>query len=144
MAVDTLGHLLAWHVTPANEQDRTQVAHLTEEIQAVTENSVEIAFTDQGYTGDRAAQAAAQNNIDLVVVKLPEAKKGFVLLPKRWVVERSFAWTTRFRRLVEVSMVGKFLYLWLPHFVVSPDTVQQHHGFIGRLPSFLEKCFGAI
>jgi transposase len=35
-----------------------------------------------------------------VVVKLPEAKKGFVLLPKRWVVERSFAWTTRFRRLV--------------------------------------------
>jgi transposase len=48
MAVDTLGHLLALHVTPANEQDRTQVAHLTEEIQAVTENSVEIAFTNQG------------------------------------------------------------------------------------------------
>jgi transposase len=34
-----------------------------------------------------------------MVVKLPEAKKGFVLLPKRWVVERSFAWTVRFRRL---------------------------------------------
>ena len=100
MAVDTLGHLLALHVTPANEQDRTQVAQLTEEVQAVTENSVEIAFVDQGYTGDRAAQAAAQNGIDLVVVKLPEAKKGFILLPKRWVVERSFAWTTRFRRLV--------------------------------------------
>jgi transposase len=82
------------------QPDRTQVAQLTEEVQGVTENSVEIAFTDQGYTGDRAAQAAAQNDIDLVVVKLPEAKKGFVLLPKRWVVERSFAWTTRFRRLV--------------------------------------------
>jgi transposase len=35
----------------------------------------------------------------LFVVKLPEAKHGFVLLPRRWVVERSFAWTTRFRRL---------------------------------------------
>ena len=36
---------------------------------------------------------------ELVVVKAPEAKRGFVLLPKRWVVERSFAWKTRFRRL---------------------------------------------
>ena len=36
----------------------------------------------------------------LEVVKRPEAKKGFVLLPKRWVVERSFGWATRFRRLV--------------------------------------------
>jgi transposase len=54
---------------------------------------------DQGYTGDTPAEAAAQHGIELMVVKLPEAKKGFVLLPKRWVVERSFAWTTRFRRL---------------------------------------------
>ncbi|WP_164914617.1 transposase, partial [Xanthomonas translucens] len=37
--------------------------------------------------------------IDLHVVKLPEAKKGFVLLPRRWVVERSFGWVNRFRRL---------------------------------------------
>lgn len=34
------------------------------------------------------------------MVKLPEAKKGFILLPRRWIVERSFAWTARFRRLV--------------------------------------------
>ena len=39
--------------------------------------------------------------IELSVVKLPEAKKGFVLLPRRWVVERSFAWASRFGRLVE-------------------------------------------
>lgn len=37
----------------------------------------------------------------LDVVKLSEAKRGFVLLPRRWVVERSFAWATRFRRLVK-------------------------------------------
>jgi transposase len=47
------------------------------------------------------AAAAAEHGIELSVVKLPEAKRGFVLLPRRWVVERSFAWTTRFRRLVK-------------------------------------------
>ena len=99
LAVDTLGHLLALLVTPANEQERAQVAQLTEQIQQVTGESVEIAFVDQGYTGDKPAQAAAEQGIDLVVVKLPQAKKGFVLLPKRWVVERSFAWAARFRRL---------------------------------------------
>ena len=43
--------------------------------------------------------AAQEQGMHLEVVKLPEAKHGFVLLPKRWVVERSFAWTSRFRRL---------------------------------------------
>ena len=58
-----------------------------------------MAFVDQGYTGRAAAEAAAGVGIRLEVVKLPEAKRGFVLLPRRWVVERSFAWTARFRRL---------------------------------------------
>ncbi len=70
-------------------------------IQAVTGDSVEIAWVDQGCTGLSTAQAAARHGIDLKVVKLPEAKRGFVLLPRRWVVERSFAWATRFRRLVK-------------------------------------------
>jgi transposase len=39
------------------------------------------------------------HGIHLEVVKLPEAKRGFVLLPRRWVVERSFAWAAGFRRL---------------------------------------------
>ena len=99
LAVDTLGHLLALHVTPANEQDRAQVAHLCEDLQAATGESVEIAFVDQGYTGAPAAEAAAAHGIQLEVVKLSEAKRGFVLLPRRWVVERSFGWTGRFRRL---------------------------------------------
>ena len=61
--------------------------------------SVEVAFVDQGYTGDDLKQDAKEAGIELIVVKLPEAKKGFVLLPRRWVVECSFAWTARFRRL---------------------------------------------
>lgn len=99
MAVDTLGLLLALHVTPANEQERAQVKELAEDVQEVTGGSVEVAFVDQGYTGDQPAQDAQATGMELIVVKLPEAKKGFVLLPKRWVVERSFAWTARFRRL---------------------------------------------
>lgn len=99
IAVDTLGHLLAAVVTPANEQERAQVAELARQVQEATGYNVETAWVDQGYTGDDPRQAAEQEGITLNVVKLPEAKKGFVLLPRRWVVERSFAWTSRFRRL---------------------------------------------
>lgn len=99
MAVDTLGNLLALHVTPANEQDRAQVGQVAEAVQEVTGETVEVAFVDQGYTGESAAQEAEAHGIRLEVVKLPEAKKGFVLLPRRWVVERSFGWAARFRRL---------------------------------------------
>ena len=82
LAVDTLGHLLALHVTAADAQDREQVAALAAAVQDATGESVEVAFLDQGYTGE-----------------IPAAKRGFVLPPRRWVVERSFAWAARFRRL---------------------------------------------
>ena len=98
-AVDTLGHLLALVVTPANEQDRAQVAELAKAVQAATGEAVEVAFVDQGYTGEQAEADAAAHGLRLEVVKLAEAKRGFVLLPRRWVVERSFAWAARFRRL---------------------------------------------
>lgn len=100
-AVDTLGHLLALHVTPANEQDRAQVAKLAEAVQEATGEQVDVAFVDQGYTGEEPAQAAEQHGMRLEVVKLAEAKRGFVLLPRRWVVERDFAWAARFRRLAK-------------------------------------------
>lgn len=99
LAVDTLGLLLAAQVTPANEQERAQVKELSEAVQEATQQSVEVAFVDQGYTGDHPKNDAKEAGIELIVVKLSEAKKGFVLLPRRWVVERSFAWTARFRRL---------------------------------------------
>lgn len=98
-AVDTLGHLLALHVTPANAQDRDQVAQLARGMQEVTGLNVELVYADQGYTGESAQEQAQDYGMRLVVVKHTEAKKGFVLLPRRWVVERSFAWAARFRRL---------------------------------------------
>ena len=99
VAVDTLGHLLALLVTPANEQERAQVGKLAEQVQAATHRSVKLAYVDQGYTGEKPAAEAAEHGVELEVVKLAEAKRGFVLLPRRWVVERSFAWLARFRRL---------------------------------------------
>lgn len=99
LAVDTLGHLLALYVTPANIQERAVVAKLAARVQEETGDHVTLAYVDQGYTGEETAQAAEEHGITLDVVKLPEAKHGFVLLPKRWVVERDFAWTSRFRRL---------------------------------------------
>jgi len=101
IAVDTLGHLLALKVTPANEQERAQVADLITQVQEVTGDNVQAAFVDQGYTGEEPAAEAAQRGVRLIVVKLEEAKRGFVLLPRRWVVERSFGWAARFRRLAK-------------------------------------------
>jgi transposase len=98
-AVDTLGHLLALHVTAADEQDRAQVETLAAAVQEITGENVELAYVDQGYTGENAAQAAEKHGVQLEIVKHTEAKRGFVLLPRRWVVERSFAWAARFRRL---------------------------------------------
>jgi transposase len=98
-AVDTLGHLLALRVTAASEQDRAQVAELAAAVQEATGATVEVAFVDQGYTGDQPAADATAHGIRLAVVAHTEPKRGFVLLPRRWVVERSFAWAARFRRL---------------------------------------------
>jgi transposase len=129
-AVDTLGHLLALRVSPANEDDRKQVAKLSEQIQEATQENVEIAYVDQGYTGARAADLAAEEGIRLEVVKHKEAKRGFVLLPRRWVVERDFAWASRFRRLVK-------------DYERLPETVAGLH-FVAFACLFLQQAAGIL
>ena len=101
IAVNTLGNLLAFTATAANERERAQVAEMARpmQMQKETGDAAEMAWVDQGYMGRKPAAAAAAHEIELVVVKRKEAKKGFVLLPRRWVVERTFAWLGRFRRL---------------------------------------------
>lgn len=91
IAVDTLGQLLSVVITPANEQEREQVGGLCQRAQEITGQTVQVGFVDQGYAGEAAGYAAAVHDIDLQVVKKPEGQTGFVLLPRRWVVERSFA-----------------------------------------------------
>lgn len=98
--VDTMGHLLALCVTAGNVDDREPVEALCQRVQEQTGEAVRVMFADQNYTGETVLEEAEFEGIDLVVVNRPEGSRGFVLLPKRWVVERSFAWVTRFKRLV--------------------------------------------
>jgi len=129
-AVDTLGNLLAVLVTPANEQERAQVAVLATQLQKVTGNRVEVAFVDQGYTGDDAAQQGKDQGIQLEVVKHTEAKRGFVLLPRRWVVERTFGWLGRFRRLArDYERLAQTLAGW--HWLASLMLLLANIGFSG-------------
>ena len=76
------------------------MGRLVNAAQEATQGNREVAFADQGDNGEKAAAAASDQAVEPVIVRLPEAKKGFVLLPIRWIAERSLAWTTRFRRLV--------------------------------------------
>lgn len=99
MAVDTLAMLLTVHTTPAKGQERAQVAELALQVQQVTGQTVKLAFADQGYEGGAAAQAVRDEGIELQVIKLSEAKKAFVLLHRRWVIERSFGWLNGLQRL---------------------------------------------
>jgi len=116
MAVDTLGHLLSLLVTAANEQERAVAGELAAAVQEVTNGHVELAYADQGYTGPDAAAAVAEHGIRLEVVERPAGTRGFVLLPRRWVVERSFAWLARFRRLArDYERLPETLVGW--HFV---------------------------
>jgi transposase len=102
-AVDTLGNLLALRVSPASEsrtgsRSRNWPGPRARSHERVGRGGL---YVDQGYTGERAAKEAAAHGMRLEVVKHSETKRGFVLLPRRWVVERDFAWASRFRRLVK-------------------------------------------
>jgi transposase len=87
LAVDTLGHLLALYATP-------------QAVQAVTREPASAALADQDYTGQQPADDALAHVTHLQVVKPPEVKHGSLLLSRRWIVQRSFAWNMCFRRLV--------------------------------------------
>ena len=100
LAVATLGHLPAVVVTPATDHDRAQVAALAQRMQEIPGDTVAVAVVDQGYTGAQPAAEAAAHGSRLALVTLPTATRGVGVLPRRWVVERRFAWMTRFRRLV--------------------------------------------
>ena len=86
---------------------------LCAEVQEATGQSVRVAFVDGGYTGAQAAADAAAHGIELCVVGLKEGAEGFALVPRRWVVERSFAWMARFRRLArDYERTKQFLVGW--------------------------------
>ena len=102
VAVDTLGLPIECQITPADVQDRDALAPL---LGAVRRKSpwVKMSFVDGGYAGDEAQRAAFEaSRIHITVVKRTDKNiKGFIVLPKRWVVERTFGWINRARRLAK-------------------------------------------
>jgi transposase len=102
VAVDTLGLPIKCQVTTADVQDRDALPAL---LKAVSRKSpwVTLAFVDGGYSGDEAQRAAFEaSRIRLTVVKRTDHEvKGFIVLPKRWIVERTFGWVNRARRLAK-------------------------------------------
>jgi len=100
IAVDTLGLPIDCQVTPANVQDRDALAPV---LAAVHRKSpwVTMSFVDGGYRGDEAQRAAYEaGHISIMVVKRTEMTvRGFIVLPKRWVAERTLGWINRARRL---------------------------------------------
>jgi len=102
LAVDTLGLPIKCQVTSADVQDRDALAAL---LAAVSRKSpwVKLAFVDGGYAGDETARAAFEaSRIRISVVRRTDRTvKGFIVLPKRWNVERTFGWLNRARRLAK-------------------------------------------
>jgi transposase len=102
IAVDTLGLPIKCHVTPADVQDRDALPAL---LKAVSRKSpwIELAFVDGGYAGDETQRAAFEaSRIRISVVKRSDRTvQGFVVLPKRWIVERTLGWLNRSRRLAK-------------------------------------------
>jgi transposase len=102
IAVDTLGLPIECQITPADVQDRDALAPLLRDVRRKSP-FVTMCFVDSGYNGDEAQRAAFEaSRIAVTVVKRTDKEvKGFVVLPKRWVVERTFGWINRARRLAK-------------------------------------------
>ena len=100
LAVDTLGLPIECQITLASVQDRDALEPLLKAVKAKSP-WVEMSFVDGGYQGDEAQRAAFEaSHIAITVVKRTDKEvKGFVVLPKRWVVERTLGWINRARRL---------------------------------------------
>jgi putative transposase len=125
LLVDTLGLLIAVVVHPANVQDRDGARKLLG-ILASAWKSVRLIWADGAYAGtllDWVRSLRQRNRVELEIVKRSDDVKGFKVLPRRWVVERTFGWLGRQRRLskdyeyrtdtseamIHVAMIGLML-----------------------------------
>lgn len=101
LLIDTLGLILAVTVTPASVQDRDGARLLLDFLKNCF-SRLRIIWADGGYAGQLVSwlwQLRAQRKIRLEIVKRFNAQRGFRILPKRWIIERTFGWLMKYRRL---------------------------------------------
>ena len=98
LVVDTLGLLLAIVVHAADVQDRDGAKLVLAELRGGFPR-LSLIWADGGYAGQLLGWAQEAGQWAIEVVKRPVAQRGFAVLPKRWIVERTFAWLGRYRRL---------------------------------------------
>jgi transposase len=99
LAVDTLGLLLTVVVTAASVQDRDGAYRLLALLRERF-STISLVWADGGYAGRLLSWANTVLALTLTIVKRSDDATGFVVLPRRWVVERTFGWLLRYRRLV--------------------------------------------
>ena len=97
--VDTEGHLLSLEIIPANIQDRDCAAGLIEKALEKFPRLKKI-FADGGYAGPKLASALVGLPVEPEIVKRTDKDGGFKVLRRRWVIERTFSWLRRNRRLM--------------------------------------------
>lgn len=131
VAVDSNGWLLTVLVTAASVQDRDGghrlLALLRERFSTIT-----LVWADGGYAGRLVVWAAAVLRLSVTVVKRNDDVRGFVLLPRRWVVERTFGWLSRYRRLVRdyerLPEHHEAMVLWATTMIMTRQLVRQMSG----------------
>lgn len=96
--VDVMGLVLALAITPASVQDRDGAEPIIRRV-AIEHSYVTKIWADSAYNGEPIRRASEEANIEVEVVKRTDDMSGFVVLPRRWVVERTFGWMERFRLL---------------------------------------------
>jgi transposase len=97
--VDTLGLILAVVITAASVQDRDGGRRVLAQVPEAQYPELLTVFADAGYQGRLEEIALEEHALELVIVPKLEGQNTFVVLPRRWVVERTFAWLMRYRRL---------------------------------------------
>jgi putative transposase len=90
--------ILSVQVHPADIQDREGAKPLLQSLQGRFPR-LETIFADGGYAGHLEDWAPDETGFTLQIVRKPDDQRGFAVLPKRWVVERTFGWFGRYRRL---------------------------------------------
>jgi transposase len=138
LLVDTEGLVITVQVTSAGVQDHHQVYALVASGKHRSQRLTKV-WVDEGYQGKEVAEAIRQDlQVDLEIVPKPVGQKGFVLVPRRWVVERTFAWLGRYRRLSKdyeywVETSQSMIYLAMSHLMLRrlakprrPDGLFQH------------------